>query len=102
MRLIISETNIRIRIQNFTESLLYHVYGLESSIQNFNAIYPQITYLSLFKIFESKYIRGLSGKFEDTENTEAKTSNNIKLFLFVLSRTIKQFIYEFSFQSVNS
>ena len=31
---------------------------------------------------------GLSGKFEDTENTEAETSNNIELFLFVLLRTI--------------
>ena len=33
-------------------------------------------------------IRGLSGKYEDTVNTEAKTSNNIELFLFVSLRTI--------------
>ena len=45
-------------------------------------------------------IRGLSGKFEDRVITETKTSNNIDLFLFVLLRTISQFIYEFSFQSV--
>ena len=47
-------------------------------------------------------IRGLSVKYEDTVNTEANTSNNMELFLFVLLRTIWQFIYEFSFQYVNS
>ena len=39
-------------------------------------------------------IRGLSGKFEDTVNTEAKTSNNFESFLFVFWRTIKQYIHE--------
>ena len=48
------------------------------------------------------HIRGLSVKFEDTVNTEGKTSNNMESFLFILLRTIKQFIYEFSFQYVNS
>ena len=33
-------------------------------------------------------LRELSGKFEDTVNTEAKTSNNMELFLFVLLSTI--------------
>ena len=51
---------------------------------------------------QQMYVRRLSGKFEDTVNTEAKTSNNMELFLLVLLRAIKQFIYEFSFQSVNS
>ena len=36
----ISESNIRKKIQNFTERLLY---GLESRIQNFREIYQQIT-----------------------------------------------------------
>ena len=31
-----------------------------------------------------RHTRGLSGKYEDTVNTEAKTSNNIKLFLLLL------------------
>ena len=35
-----SETKIRKKIQTFTERLIY---GLESSIQNLRAIYPQIT-----------------------------------------------------------
>ena len=33
-------------------------------------------------------LRGLSVKFEDTVNTEAKTSNNMESFLFILLRTI--------------
>ena len=33
-------------------------------------------------------VRGLSVKYEDTVNTEANTSNNMELFLFVLLRTI--------------
>ena len=33
-------------------------------------------------------VRGLSVKFEDTVNTEAKTSNNMESFLFILLRTI--------------
>ena len=50
-----------------------------------------------------KELRGLSVKYEDTVNTEANTSNNMELFLFVLfKKTIWQFIYEFSFQYVNS
>ena len=35
-----------------------------------------------------QYIRGLSGKYADTVNCEAKTSNNMELLLFVLSGTI--------------
>ena len=46
-------------------------------------------------------LRGLSVKYEDTVNTEVNTSNNMKLFLFVLLRTIWQFIYEFLFLYVN-
>ena len=43
------------------------------------------------------HIRGLSVKYEDTVNTEANTCNYMELFLFVLLRTIWQFIYKFSF-----
>ena len=49
-----------------------------------------------------KHLRGLSVKYEDTVNTEANTSNNMELFLFVLLRTIWQIIYEFSHQYVIS
>ena len=34
--------------------------------------------------FCSVYIRGLSGKYADTVNSEAKTSNNMELLFFVL------------------
>ena len=38
-------------------------------------------------IFWNAYV-GCPKKFEDTVNTEAKTSNNMELFFFVLLRTI--------------
>ena len=34
------------------------------------------------------HLRGLSVKFEDTVNTEAKTSNHMESFLFMFLRTI--------------
>ena len=64
-------------------------------------MYP-CTIPMLFQKLSRLLLRGLSIKYEDTVNTEANTSNNKELFLFVLLRTIWQFIYEFSFQYVNS
>ena len=46
-----------------------------------------LSYMDFYASLESN-IRGLSGKFVDTVNTEAKTSNNMELFLFLLLRTI--------------
>ena len=47
-------------------------------------------------------VRRLSGKYTDTVNSEAKTSNKMGLLLFVLLGTILQFMHGFLFQSVNS
>ena len=50
---------------------------------------PTLTYAGSTVTFRYVVsIRGLSVKFEDTVNTEAKTSNNIESFLFILLRTI--------------
>ena len=67
---------------------------------NLMSHHPTVSYTGTWH--QNPYIRGLSVKYEDTVNTEANTSNNMELFLFVLLRTIWQFIYEFSFQYVNS
>ena len=57
----------------------------ESCEHTVSPISPVLTFSALVEIL---HVRGLSGKFEDTVNTEAKTSNNMELFLFVWLRTI--------------
>ena len=60
-------------------------------INNVNLKKGQILLIFLINSILSKkklYIRGLSGKYADTVNTEAKTSNNMELFFIIFSQII--------------
>ena len=89
--LITNHDNVRISVLKVDSSVpikyTYFCFNFEIGFKILkNSYYGQTQIYPSKK--EMHHLRGLSVKFEDTVNTEAKTSNNMKLFLFILLRTI--------------
>ena len=81
-----SEGNIA--YPNYLEGIQQHGHLMRNITVTINQAYECNRTLGHKVICELSEIRGLSVKFEDTVNTEAKTSNNMESFLFILLRTI--------------
>ena len=80
---------------SYTRSVASKIFNCKASLQHFDfqglsLDRPSHIVNALIQSFCSLHvaIRGLSGKYENTVNTQAKTFNNNDLFLFVSLRTI--------------